>query len=78
MNTLPKFIGTLTTVRTGKIEPFVRGVSAINKIPIDGSMKVDLLGLDANKLSINFTVDHSKQCIKCQSPPMMSSIRRLV
>lgn len=42
MNTLPKFIGTLITVRTGKIEPFVRGVSAINKIPIDGSMKVDL------------------------------------
>lgn len=49
MNTLPKFIGTLTTVRTGKIEPFVRGVSAINKIPIDGSMKVDLLGLDADE-----------------------------
>ncbi|MFC0820367.1 MOSC domain-containing protein [Moraxella marmotae] len=46
MDTLPKFIGTLTAVRTGKVEPFVRGVSAIHKIAIDGSMKVNLLGLE--------------------------------
>lgn len=46
---LPKFIGTLTTVRTGKVEPFVRGVSAINKTPITGSMAVTLLGLSEDE-----------------------------
>ncbi|OOR91115.1 MOSC domain-containing protein [Moraxella caviae] len=44
-NDLPKAIGTLSVVRAGKVEPFVRGVSAINKIPIAESMAVNLLGL---------------------------------
>lgn len=45
VNHLPKFIGTLTQVRAGKVAPFVRGVSAINKTQIQGSMAVNLLGL---------------------------------
>lgn len=46
---LPRLIGTLTDVRAGKVEPFVRGVSAINKIAIDGSMTVNLLGLSEDE-----------------------------
>ena len=46
---LPRFIGTLTDVRAGKVEPFVRGVSAINKIAIEGSMTVNLLGLSEDE-----------------------------
>ena len=46
---LPRFIGTLTDVRAGKVEPFVRGVSAINKIAIEGSMSVNLLGLSEDE-----------------------------
>lgn len=42
---LPKLIGRLSAVRAGKVEPFVRGVSAINKTCITGSMAVNLLGL---------------------------------
>lgn len=46
VDNLPIFIGTLTQVRTGKVAPFVRGVSAINKTQIEGSMAVNLLGLE--------------------------------
>lgn len=42
---LPKLVGRLSAVRAGKVEPFVRGVSAINKTCITGSMTVNLLGL---------------------------------
>lgn len=55
---LPRLIGTLTDVRAGKVEPFVRGVSAINKIAIDGSMTVICWVCPRmSRQNINFTAD---------------------